>query len=1013
VIASAAPTYFGLRPGGGGRRGWAGPAVVEKRAGFPKVALATRDAVAAQYAAGVARSLRLAWRDEAAALHESLYESFVRNGVPDGLRDRYLLVMTGQLVDDVATLWARAQTAAANALGVRLPDGPASSWSSGRLSEVLTPMADTSFRGMQQSADLLRAAGVVPADAAKVLEALVGNTAPDAVAATRYYLARREGGAAPRVALKAAATMASASLRARARTIAETEVSAAYSGGLKVATSVAAETGQGGKAEQLWRTARDERTCPVCSPLDGLVADEAGQFPGGLMPPAHVGCRCAIDVKLAPPPPGAVPTLKMLRPFRLVVRKANPYHDRLGRFAPKGSGGGIANDADLAATAHPEVLATVHATLSELGDRYPGAGARLTRLALGGEGLWGVAAYAGTAGGKNAIVLARQIVTSPAEADAAVAMHSKDIGADAHGVPMTLKSAIVHEFGHAVEDHLMQTNRAALDRFRDEWSPFFEPERMVSRYSRVDEHEAFAEAFRAAHYGSTHPMAAAVRGLLESAVEKVNPYHDALGQFTTAGHGGGAAVLERPGGPKTVSWQGVNRNSPRRTAEDISQTLFGRKLTDHEAAGLAGAPDGSDVTVRPWEGGLEITVRHPHIAQCLRRVMPSYSGEGHPPELRNDVFNKASGAPEGTGTLMLARQVSMARRMGIPTIATDASRSEPMLDNAGAVMRSAKNGYYTWPRLGFDERLKNRLQDALPASLSEPIYQVRLSHLMATKEGRSWWKEHGESVDVEFDTRPGSLSSRVLESYIREKGYDVAKVAVAAGGSVDCDDLTPADEVLLDRIWARELAVVAKANPFHDALGRFAHGGSHGGGAEIDPVEMGAHYESWRKSLSAGESESFQRFTGWAYGPINDALRGGHVPPGENAGMAAAMDAAIKRAPGTPKPMTVYRGIRSIPGKEWATPAVGQSWVEGGFTSTAPLQQAFGGRLLRIHVPAGTKAAWLGIPRAEDVYNVGEDEFLLPPGTAFRVNAVHAGARPAAGKGSRMNDVIDVEVIGK
>lgn len=37
-----------------------------------------------------------------------------------------------------------------------------------------------------------------------------------------------------------------------------------------------------------WRTQADERVCPECGPLDGLVW-EAGAGPA---PPLHVNCRC-------------------------------------------------------------------------------------------------------------------------------------------------------------------------------------------------------------------------------------------------------------------------------------------------------------------------------------------------------------------------------------------------------------------------------------------------------------------------------------------------------------------------------------------------------------------------------------------------------------------------------------------------------------------------------------------------------------------------------------------------
>ena len=41
-----------------------------------------------------------------------------------------------------------------------------------------------------------------------------------------------------------------------------------------------------------WRTARDEFVCPICGPLHGTRVALGETFAGGLLPPAHPGCRC-------------------------------------------------------------------------------------------------------------------------------------------------------------------------------------------------------------------------------------------------------------------------------------------------------------------------------------------------------------------------------------------------------------------------------------------------------------------------------------------------------------------------------------------------------------------------------------------------------------------------------------------------------------------------------------------------------------------------------------------------
>jgi len=70
----------------------------------------------------------------------------------------------------------------------------------------------------------------------------------------------------------------------RATLIARTETLRAHNEGRKVFYR------QAGVKKVKWLTAQDERTCPVCRPLDGRVfgIDEVEG------PPAHPGCRCSV-----------------------------------------------------------------------------------------------------------------------------------------------------------------------------------------------------------------------------------------------------------------------------------------------------------------------------------------------------------------------------------------------------------------------------------------------------------------------------------------------------------------------------------------------------------------------------------------------------------------------------------------------------------------------------------------------------------------------------------------------
>jgi SPP1 gp7 family putative phage head morphogenesis protein len=80
----------------------------------------------------------------------------------------------------------------------------------------------------------------------------------------------------------------------RAQTIARTEVTRMYAEG-----NIAAWKSTGYVTQKRWNTARDERVCPICGPLDGMIVQiDSNGFttePGGLgitAPPAHPNCRC-------------------------------------------------------------------------------------------------------------------------------------------------------------------------------------------------------------------------------------------------------------------------------------------------------------------------------------------------------------------------------------------------------------------------------------------------------------------------------------------------------------------------------------------------------------------------------------------------------------------------------------------------------------------------------------------------------------------------------------------------
>jgi SPP1 gp7 family putative phage head morphogenesis protein len=83
-------------------------------------------------------------------------------------------------------------------------------------------------------------------------------------------------------------------LRQRAIRIARTEISSAANAGRYLSWEEANARGLlPPDSKKRWLTNIDERTCPICQPLNGTLIPWQGTFStGDIMPPAHPNCRC-------------------------------------------------------------------------------------------------------------------------------------------------------------------------------------------------------------------------------------------------------------------------------------------------------------------------------------------------------------------------------------------------------------------------------------------------------------------------------------------------------------------------------------------------------------------------------------------------------------------------------------------------------------------------------------------------------------------------------------------------
>ncbi len=106
----------------------------------------------------------------------------------------------------------------------------------------------------------------------------------------------------------------------------------------------------------------------------------------------------------------------------------------------------------------------------------------------------------------------------------------------------------------------------------------------------------------------------------------------------------------------------------------------------------------------------------------------------------------------GFGLRVFHRQARNAARLGIGRIETVAGR------------RCGENGYYTWPRFGFDAALPPVIRRRLPPELKN----IRtLLGLMKSENGRRWWRVNGATIRAYFDLTAGSRSWQTLNGYLK------------------------------------------------------------------------------------------------------------------------------------------------------------------------------------------------------------------------------------------------------
>ena len=193
-----------------------------------------------------------------------------------------------------------------------------------------------------------------------------------------------------------------------------------------------------------------------------------------------------------------------------------------------------------------------------------------------------------------------------------------------------------------------------------------------------------------------------------------------------------------------------------KTTADKIKELTGQS-DPAKLARAAGATHDADVKMEYKNGQVEINVVHDDYTSI--RYLKKEGGELVMTNAEIKVHKKGT----GQGTEIFAEQVKHAEELGVSKIKAVAAGSKG----------SKYNGYYTWPRLGYDQDLSDDIpmKNSARAELTTKFPKAKsVGDLMTTKEGREWWQENGADLDfATFDLKKGSRSRKVLDAYIEER----------------------------------------------------------------------------------------------------------------------------------------------------------------------------------------------------------------------------------------------------
>lgn len=262
--------------------------------------------------------------------YEDIRNALLSGEISEEWAEKWRILYSEFILQELVPVWNESMAASVRQLVERYPTflfdpntQAVQDWVADRGAALVTNVVDqqrNAIRAMVGKAMQLDS-GISVDELAKIIRPVVGLYPAQAVANLKYYNFVRQTAIDkyPRMSVeriteraqRAAARYASIQHRARATTIARTEMAAAYNAGEFNAVQQALDKYYMGRTVKVPISARDERVCDFCKAMDGkqFEMDEELPMPKGVRSmydrktcPFHPRCRCVMTYEELEPP---------------------------------------------------------------------------------------------------------------------------------------------------------------------------------------------------------------------------------------------------------------------------------------------------------------------------------------------------------------------------------------------------------------------------------------------------------------------------------------------------------------------------------------------------------------------------------------------------------------------------------------------------------------------------------------------------------------------------------------